>query len=382
VVVKAVDEVWDLLRRGISPCEAMETDLSATLGAVLREDVKAPEDYPSFDRSAVDGFVVRADDAAEMFALVGELRAGDGRLHALEPGQALRIATGAVVPDGGEVIMLEDAVESGGTVRFTFRGRNHVRRRGEDAKVGDVVVAAGTTIGAGTIGLLASVGCVHPKVTRAIDALHVATGNEIVEAGLQPSRGQVRDSNSPLVAAWARSRGLRIRQKRVGEDADALRRAIEGHRDLLLVSGGASVGGHDYSEEVLKETGFEILVTKVAVRPGKPLIVGRRGDEWAFGLPGNPLSHFVCLNVFVEVALSAMRGGRPAPSLFKARVVSEIAGNPRETWWPAVEGLDGLSPLSWVSSGDLTALATADALVRVPTSGLAAGAEAEFTRTQ
>jgi len=381
VVVKTVDEVWDLLRRGISPCEAVESDLSEALGAVLREDVKAPEDYPSFDRSAVDGFVVRADDAAEMFALVGELRAGYGRLHALASGQALRIATGAVVPDGGEVIMLEDAVESGGTVRFTFRGRNHVRRRGEDAKVGDVVVAAGTTMGAGTIGLLASVGCVRPKVTRAIDALHVATGNEIVEAGPQPSRGQVRDSNSPLVAAWARSRGLRIRQKRVGEDADALRRALEGHRDLLLVSGGASVGGHDYSEEGLKETGFEILVTKVSVRPGKPLIVGRRGDEWAFGLPGNPLSHFVCLNVFVEVALSAMRGGRPAPSLFKARVVSDIAGNPRETWWPAAEESDGLRPLRWASSGDLTALAAADALVRVPPSGLAAGAEAEFTRT-
>lgn len=379
--MKTVEEVWDLLRGHVIAREAVETELADALGAVLREDVKAPEDQPAFDRSAVDGFVVRADDSSESFRLVGEIRAGDGRRHALAAGEVLRIATGASVPEGGEVIMLEDAKASGDVVRFARRGLDHVRRRGEDAKVGDVIASAGTLIGAGTIGLLASVGCVRPKVTRALDALHVATGNEIVGAEQSPSAGQVRDSNSPLVAAWARSRRLRIRQRRVGEDADSLRRAIEGHRDLLLVSGGASVGGHDCTEEVLDAAGFEILVTKVAVRPGKPLIVGRRGGEWAFGLPGNPLSHFVCLHVFVDAAVSMMCGGPTAPLLRKARVSSSIAGNPRETWWPAVEETDGLRPLPWVSSGDLTALATADALVRVPSSGLAAGAEAEFIRT-
>ena len=380
--MKTVEEVWGLLRGHVMAREAVETELADALGAVLREDVKTPEDQPAFDRSAVDGFVVRTDDTSESFRLVGEIRAGDGRRHTFAAGEAARIATGAAVPEGGEVIMLEDAEASGDMVRFARRGLDHVRRRGEDAKAGDVVASAGTLIGAGTIGLLASVGCVRPKVTRALDALHVATGNEIVGAEQSPSAGQVRDSNSPLVAAWARSRGLRIRQKRVGEDADSLRRAIEGHRDLLLVSGGASVGGYDCTEEVLDAAGFEILVTKVAVRPGKPLIVGRRGEEWAFGLPGNPLSHFVCLHVFVDAALSMMRGGPAAPLLRRARVSSSIAGNPRETWWPAVEETDGLHPLAWASSGDLTALATADALVRVTSSGLAAGAEAEFIRSR
>ena len=378
--MKTVEEVWDLLRGHVIAREAVETGLADALGTVLREDVKAPEDQPAFNRSAVDGFVVRADDPSDSFRLVGEIRAGDGRRHAFAAGEAMRIATGAAVPEACEVIMLEDADESDDVVRFARRGLDHVRRRGEDAKVGDIIASAGTLIGAGTIGLLASVGCVRPKVTRALDALHVATGNEIVGAEQSPAAGQVRDSNSPLVAGWARSRGLRIRQKRVGEDVDSLRRAIEGHCDLLLVSGGASIGGHDCTEEVLNGAGFEILVTKVAVRPGKPLIVGRRGDEWAFGLPGNPLSHFVCLHVFVDAALSMMRGGPTTPLLGKARVSSSIAGNPRETWWPAVEETDGLRGLPWASSGDLTALATADALVRVPSSGLAAGAEAEFIR--
>ncbi len=380
--MKTVDEVWELLRREISPREAVEVELADALGGILREDVTAPEDQPAFDRSAVDGFVVRKDDAAEDFRVVGEIRAGDGRQHALMAGQALRIATGAAVPDGGEVIMLEDALESGGSVRFSRRGRDHVRRRGEDARAGDVILAAGTQIGAGAIALLASLGCVRPHVTRSLDILHVATGNEIVPANENPGPGQIRDSNSQLVAAWARTRGMRVRQKRVGEDAEALRHAIEGRRDLLLISGGASVGGHDHTAEVLDAAGFEILVTKVSVRPGKPLIVARRGEEWAFGLPGNPLSHFVCLHVFVDAALAAMRGGAEAPVICQGRLMAEVSGSPRETWWPAMEESTGLRPLPWTSSGDLTALATANSLIRVPVSGLAAGGEAEFIRTR
>ena len=377
-----VSEVWDLVRREVFLREAVETELADAVGGILREDVRAPEDQPAFDRSAVDGFVVRADDASEGFSLSGEIRAGDGRHYELVRGQALRIATGAMVPEGGEVVMLEDAVVSGDTVRLSVRGRSYVRRRGEDARANDVLVPAGTLLGAGAIGLLASLGCVRPRVTRPLDILHVATGNEIVGAGAKPSTGQVRDSNSPLVAAWARERGMRVRQKRVGEDADALRHAIEGRRDLLLVSGGASVGGHDCTEEVLVAAGFEVLITQVAVRPGKPLTVARRGEEWAFGLPGNPLSHFVCLQIFVDAALATMRGGVVEPVVRFGLMKEGVKGNPRETWWPGVEEAEGIRPLRWTSSGDLTALAEADVLVRVLSSGLVAGEEAGFIRTQ
>jgi molybdopterin molybdotransferase len=380
--MKTVDEVWNLLRREVSVREAVETDLADALGGILRDDVRAPEDQPAFDRSAVDGYVVRADDDAEEFRVVGEIRAGDGRPHGLAAGQAMRIATGATVPAGGEVIMVEDAAESEGVARFSRRGTDHVRRCGEDARAGDVLVADGTQLGPGAIALLASVGWVRPVVTRGLDILHVATGNEIVAADERPGPGQIRDSNSPLVEAWARTKGMRVAQKRVGEDAEALRHAIEGRRDLLLISGGASVGGHDCTAEALEAAGFEILVTKVAVRPGKPLIVGRRGEEWAFGLPGNPLSHFVCLHVFVDAALAAMRGGAMEPVVWSGAITSGVEGNPRETWWPAAEKPEGLYPLRWASSGDLTALAAADVLVRVPASGLAAGAEAGFIRVR
>ena len=181
--MKTVQEVWELLRREVRPREAGRVALADALGSVLREEVRAPEDQPAFDRSAVDGFLVRADDFAEEFRMVGEIRAGGGMREELGRGEVLRIGRGAAVPDGAfEIVMLEDAVEADGLVRLTRRGRDHVRKRGEDARAGEVLVAEGAILSVGAIGLLASVGCVEPRVTRALDVMHVATGNELVGA--------------------------------------------------------------------------------------------------------------------------------------------------------------------------------------------------------
>ncbi|MBJ7326378.1 MAG: molybdopterin molybdotransferase MoeA [Chthoniobacterales bacterium] len=375
------DEVWALLRAQVSPRPAAAVPLAEASGRTLRETVFTREDMPPFDRSAVDGFAVPMGDESGTFDIAGEIRAGDAPPGALSAGCASRIATGAWVPRDAEIVMLEDASVDGGRVSFTRRGRNHVRRRGEDARAGDELVRAGTLLSGGPIALLAGAGCTRPQVTRTIAAHHIATGNEIVDPSAAPRSGQIRDSNSALVCAWAQRRGMSVSQQRIGEDGAALRLALRDDCDLLLVSGGASVGRHDFTDSVLRQAGFEILVTKVNARPGKPLIVARRGEQWAFGLPGNPLSHFVCLHVFVDAALAAMNGSPEAPVLRRGQVTAAIAGHPRETWWPAGDGAAGLRPLRWASSGDLTALASADALVRVPVSGLAAGAQAGFIRS-
>lgn len=374
-------QVWELLRSQVVARGTTKVRLDEACGRTLREPVIAPEDMPAFDRSSVDGFAVLSGDASASFAVSGEIRAGDAGTVEWSDGCAYRIATGAAVPTGAEVIMLEDAAEQGGRVSFSRRGGDHIRRRGEDAKAGDEIVPGGARLSDGCIALLASVGCALPVVTRSIRALHVATGNEIVDPSSDPKPGQIRDSNSSLVRAWAHQRGLMLSQQRVNEDEKALRHAIRQDCDLLLVSGGASVGKHDFTEKVLLDAGFVILVTKVNARPGKPLIVARRGDQWAFGLPGNPLSHFVCLHVFVAAAIAAMEGSSAAPVLLNGFVTSAISGNPRETWWLAVEESAGLRPLRWTSSGDTTALAAVNALIRVPVSGLAAGDRAEFIRT-
>ena len=380
--MKSAGEIWLLLREQVSPRGTDAVDLAEACGRTLREPVCTAEDMPPFDRSAVDGYVVASDDASGSFTIVGEIRAGEADLPVLAKGNACRIGTGAPVPEGGEVIMLEDAKADGDRVSFSRRGADHIRRRGEDARAGEEVVPAGIVLHDGATALLASVGCVQPRVTRRLVARHIATGNEIVDPSSAPGPGQIRDANSALVFAWARQRHLECSQTRIAEDAAALRERVSEDADLLLFSGGASVGRHDVTEVVLRECGFEILVTKVNARPGKPLIVARRGEQWAFGLPGNPLSHFVCLHVFVGAAVAAMNGASPSPVLLSSSVTAPIEGNPRETWWPAKTGHDGLHPLRWASSGDLTALASADSLIRVPVSGLAAGAAAEFIRTR
>jgi len=375
-------QVWQLLRDQVTSREAACCPLAGALGRVLREDVAAAEDQPAFDRSAVDGFAILSADSSDSFRIVGEIRAGDWQPAELRRGETLRMGTGGAIPSAGtEVIMLEDAVEQAGTVRFLRRGGEYIRRRGEDAKQGDVIVRGGTTLTDGSIALLASVGCVVPRVTRTLQARHIATGNEIIDPSASPLPGQIRDANSSLVASWALQNRLALHQSRVGESAEELRAAIDGDDDLLLISGGASVGRYDFTDEVLREAGFSLLVSKINARPGKPLIIARRGEQWAFGLPGNPLSHFVCLHVFVAAALAAMEGAAARPALLQAAVLAAVPGNPRETWWPAALEPSGLRPLRWKSSGDITSLAHARALLRVPSSGLAAGGAVEFIRT-
>jgi len=233
----------------------------------------------------------------------------------------------------------------------------------------------------------------RPLVARLPRVLHVATGNEIVPPEHTPAHGQIRDSNSTLVRAFLSQWGIAPQQRRATEDAEAIQSAIDNRHsamDLLLVSGGASVGEHDFTRRLLEEAGFTIHVSKTTARPGKPLIVAQRGGALAFGLPGNPLAHFVCLHLYVRAALESW-GGRAIDGEFQAGELAEdltAGGNARETFWPArwtlKNGVATLTPLRWASSGDLTALATANALIRVSTGAqrLPRGSRVEFVSTE
>ncbi len=392
-----IDEVLTLVRSACSPLDPERVPLAAALGRVLRETVTAPEDQPPFTRSAVDGYAVRLDDASTEFRIVDTLRAGDWRPRTLQPGEAVRLATGAALPgDSLQVVMKEDVALGDGTVRPLRRDRDtHIRERGEDARAGQALVSAPARLSAGSLALLASVGAAAPLVTRLPRVLHLATGNEIVAPDQAPASGQIRDSNSTLVHAFLGTHGIVPAQHRVQEDYDAALALLHAPAsgaaaaDLLLVSGGASVGEHDFTCRLLTDLGYEILLRKTAARPGKPLIFARRGPALAFGLPGNPLAHFVCLHLFVQAALATL-AGLPATAPFQPGLLAtDLAadGNARETLWPAhwqlVNGAATLTPLRWISSGDLSALATANAFIRVAAGAgrLARGASIEFAPT-
>jgi molybdopterin molybdotransferase len=242
--------------------------------------------------------------------------------------------------------------------------------------------------------LLASVGCTKPLVSPRPQVLHFTTGDEIVSPSQTPKPGQVRDSNTILIEALLEKSGCEVVHKHLPENFEAAQRLIEASRldpsafNLMLVSGGASVGDLDFTRPLLQWFGFEIVFNRVNLRPGAPLIFAANGERIAFGLPGNPVSHFVCLHLFVAAAIAKLTGSEP-PQFFCGRLVSALddSPNPRETLWPArgdwSSGSALLTPLTWSSSGDVKCLAAANALIRLPPKQgpLAAGTTVEFLPT-
>jgi len=228
-------------------------------------------------------------------------------------------------------------------------------------------------------------------VSPVVRVSHLATGRELVDYGVEPGVGQIRDTNSPMVAALVRGSGAAmVWQGRVDEDPAALMAAlapaIEAEPHILLISGGASVGDHDHTAGVLRDAGFKILVHGVAVRPGKPLIVARRARLLAFCLPGNPLSHFTSFHLFVRRAMAHLCGEEPARTLrLPVEEVSEMPGHPRETWWPCqlvnASGRLLARPLAWRDSSDITSLARVEGLLRVPPDGIGPADIAEVLMT-
>lgn len=390
-------EVIALVRQLCRPVEAERVCLAQADGRVLREAICAPEDQPPFDRSSVDGYAVRADDPSDRFRVVDEIRAGEWKPRELRRGETVRVATGGAVPcQGLQVLMKEEVRAHDGEVQVMQRGiEPNIRWRGEDARAGTVLVQPGGRLHAGTMGLLASLGNVQPLVSRPLRVLHLATGNEIVPPEQALGPGQIRDSNSSLVRAFLAPWGVALHQRRVAEDPTALRQTLAGAEvpsapwDLWLISGGASVGEHDFTRAALADAGFQILVSRTNARPGKPLILAQRGPTLAFGLPGNPLAHFVCLHLYVRAALEAWLGVCPPRSFEAGTLGTELdaGGAGRETFWPArsqlADGMVRVFPLRWQSSGDLTALAQANALLRLASGArvVPAGSRVAFWRT-
>ena len=390
--MKSVQETWDLLDRTVSPLQAERVELESALGRVLREDALADADQPPFSRSAMDGYLVRANETASVLRLDGEITPGMAQ-RMPEPGCAIRVFTGSAVPgEAASVVMQEDTDREGNTVSLrTIPGSDHIRLRGVHARQGDVLVPAGNRLTPGRIALLAATGIARPLVSPVVRVAHIATGSEIVGYEEQPGTGQIRDSNSPMIAALLLEAGAERRfHRRLDESPAALKAAIgealASGVHLLLVSGGASVGDHDHTKTVLSETGFELLVENINCRPGKPLIIGRREGMIAFGLPGNPFSHFVCFQLFVRRAIAGLLA-EPAATLVTARVISpdSLRANPRESWVPCrMTGDNGeivAQPLPLRDSSDLTVLTQAHGLLRVPAEGLGSNGIAKVLPT-
>jgi molybdopterin molybdotransferase len=371
------------------PLPPLRVPLEECFGRVLRETVCAPEDLPSSDRSTRDGYAILQNDSAEFFQIVDTIHAADWKPRQLKPGEAVRVATGAGLPsDNLRVVMQENVERNGDQIRIKKREAGlNLRRRGEDVKAGEPMVNAGVGLASGTLALLATAGCTQPLVSPRLRVAHFTSGDEIIPPGQIPQPGQVRDSNSILIRSLLQRFFCDVTQAHLREDFEMAKSEISkimfqvSNADVVLVSGGASVGDKDFTRPLLEWLGFEIAFSQVNVRPGRPLIFGTTGNRVALGLPGNPLSHFVCFHFAVAAALAKLTGEK-TPKFLRGQLAAPLndASCPRETLWPAQRDAAGLLPLPWASSGDVTCFATANALIRVPANcaSMMTGAEVDF----
>ena len=315
-----LDRARELLFREADALDTEEIPLDQAYGRVLRGAVPADRDFPPTDRSAMDGFAVRAADLGSgerMLDVVGESRAGGpSETLRVESGQAVRIMTGGVVPPGADaVVMVENTRSEESRDRVTVNDRpeagQHIRHRGQDLKRGEAALQPGVPIYAPEIAALSSVGALRLLVSRKPVVSVLATGDEIVEADRTPLPHQLRNSNSPALLAQLRELEVEGRYLGIaGDDREDLRRRIRQGLagDCLLISGGVSVGEYDLVGEVLAEEGLRLFFHKVAIKPGKPILAGRCGDCLVLGLPGNPVSTYVGFVLFVAPVLRRMLG--------------------------------------------------------------------------
>ncbi|SFI31100.1 gephyrin-like molybdotransferase Glp [Methylobacterium brachiatum] len=305
------------------PVEAETVPLAQAAGRTLAADVAAARTQPPFPASAMDGYAVRFADASAVGAslkLIGTSAAGHGFSGRIGPGDAVRIFTGAPVPEGADAILIqEDAQAKGETVRVVepVEQNRFIRRAGLDFTAGETLLVAGMTLDARRLALAAAAG--HPRlsVRRRPRVAILATGDELVEPGAEPAWDQIVASNSLALAALASDAGAEIIDLGIAADdhgalEDAFRRAREARADLLITLGGASVGDHDLVQAALAKEGLELGFWRVALRPGKPLMHGRLGDMLVIGLPGNPVSSIVCGLLFVVPAIRALQGDAQA----------------------------------------------------------------------
>jgi molybdenum cofactor synthesis domain-containing protein len=377
-----VAQALEIVLREAAPLQPERIPLREAMGRALAEDVLADADQPPFPKALMDGFAVRSGDLRDVpveLRLVEEIPAGHVPRRKIDRGETARIMTGAPIPDGADAVQVVERSEPAGegNVRILEKveaGAN-IAPQGSEIRVGQKVLEAGEPLTPARIGVLASVGRAQVSTHRLPRVSLAATGDELVEAERTPPAGKIRNSNGPALGARAKSLGAEVVDLGIVRDdpkalRDCLGRGLQG--DLLLLSGGVSMGVHDLVEAALAEAGVEVFIRKIAIRPGKPAVFGRKGSCLVFGLPGNPVSSLVIFEVLAAVAIRKMLGwAKPEGDLVEAVLEEEVrqrAG--RTSYLPGRLRFEGgsifVQPIRSQGSADLLSHSRADALFIVP----------------
>jgi molybdopterin molybdotransferase len=381
-----VSEALKIIERKTFSLDAEMVDLENSVGRVLAEEILTDMDLPPFDRSQMDGFAVKGEDtkiAPVKLNIVGESIAGKGFDGNVKSGETVRIMTGARVPNGVDAVQkVENSREVSNKlveILVTTKPKQNIIKRGEEVKKGDIVFSEGEIIVENMIAAIASFGYAKVRVSKKPKAAILSTGSEIVDVSEKPGKDQIRNSNSAMLAVFAEKAGATVEVLPIAGDEIAnlksqIAQAIE-KVDVLIITGGVSVGDYDFTKPALRELGAEIFFEKISLKPGKPTVFAKLKDKLVFGLPGNPVSVAVTFYLFVRTAFLKMQGAAKNCELKKgfAVVASEkIKGaKERDSFLPVSigtneQGMLTIDRLSFSGSSNFIAFAQANALVFVP----------------
>jgi molybdenum cofactor synthesis domain-containing protein len=381
VVMITVDKALGIIFDHVEPLGVELVALEQAHRRVLAEDIVADIDLPPFDRARMDGYALRAADVAVTPAklrVIGEVPAGARFERRVNSGEAVKIFTGAPVPDGADSVQKVEVTRAEGDVvailEPTSTGQ-FITPHASEVAAGEVVARSGRQIGAAEMAVLASFGYSRFKVARQPRVAVISTGSELVDVSTKPSGAQIRNSNTYTLAAYAEQAGAVVENFKTVEDTpeatrEALSRAAD-NRDIVVTSGGVSMGDYDLVKAALTEIGAEIYFDRVTIRPGKPIVFAKRDHTYFFGLPGNPVSTSVTFNVFVRPAIRTLQGeGSPLLPVVVAQLSRSLKDqSSRRSYLPArlfIEaGRAMIEPLKWGGSSDLVAFMRANALIIV-----------------
>jgi molybdopterin molybdotransferase len=385
-----LDRVRALLGKSVEPLPAELRHVEAAGGLRLARPVTARSDLPAGDVSAMDGYAGRFDEMEPGRPLPVAFQVAAGAIPGpLPDGAVARIFTGALLPEGADTVVPQEQAEvDQGRVRCRCDGRGaFVRRRGEIVEAGTGLASAGDRLTPPRIALLAAAGAAEVPIVRRPWLALVTTGAEVVPAERDPEPGEIRDANGPLLTAAAGDGGFEVLSRLWAPDDPArvreqIQRGLD-QAEIVLVTGGVSVGDHDHVPAAVRDLGGRVLAHRLAIKPGRPLLVARFGPRWLLGLPGNPLSCLVCWRLFGRPLAEALAGDRRAfdEAPQPAELTEDVINDGPRTWLrPGVLGgsrqAPRVRPLGWRGSHDVASCAPADALIRIEPSSVHRAGEA------
>ncbi|MFH1718922.1 MAG: gephyrin-like molybdotransferase Glp [Planctomycetota bacterium] len=371
------EKALDIVLSSARPVGTERVDITDAANRVLAEDVKSDLDMPPFNKSAMDGYACRRADLADELTIVETIAAGYAPTKSVGPNQCAKIMTGGVVPEGADCVVMKEFIEILRSRRagMRFVGRetaDNICLKGEDIKAGDVVLCKGTLLRPQHIAVLASVGCTKPMVSRIPKVGIVATGSELVGPASKPESSQIRNSNSVQLAAQARSVGANATDYGIAEDTEdgidnMLKEAIADN-DVVIVSGGVSVGDFDLVPGVLRQNNIDLLFEGIAVKPGKPSVFGVSEKVYCFGLPGNPMSTFVQFEILIKPFLYKLMGHDYKYHDVRMPLDESVKrkNTERKVWFPVViTGAGTVKLIEYHGSAHINSLNCADGFISV-----------------